>query len=59
MFRIVVHKHVVRHGKQNTVHAHARRYDHLKTTHIAWVARIFQTILVAFQKELEKKPLGK
>ncbi len=57
MLRIVVDKHVVGDGQKCTVHAYARRQDHLETTHVAWVARVLQTILVAFQEKLEEKPV--
>ena len=31
-------------------------YSYLKSSHVSWISSIFQTILVAFQKEFEEKP---
>ena len=55
MLRVVVHEHVLGDGEERAVHAYLRADDYLEATHVARVACVLQAILVAFQKEFEKK----
>ena len=50
-----MHKHVVRDGEQVPLHRGVQRHHDLEAPHVAGVAGVFQTVLVALQEELEEE----
>ena len=52
-------EHVVGDGEKRLLEADARRDGHLEATHVTWVARVLQTVLVTLHEELEEKPATK
>ena len=54
---VVVHEHVVRYGEQLTFDVYLLRDDYLEATHVARIARVLQTVLVAFEEKFQKEPL--
>ena len=54
VFAVVVDEHVVTHCQHVPVHVGGTAQHHLESTHVSRVARVLQTVLVAFEKELQK-----
>ena len=54
MLGIVVNKHVVGHGQLRSFYGNLRRDHDLKPPHVPRIPCILETVLIAFQEELEE-----